>query len=236
MIRGMISRAAMVAGVLGLVVVPAAAPEASAQRWGGGSRAGGGWVGGWGGAIRDGVGSITVERVIRLADELELTGAQRGQLESLRVELLEARTSRATQQMALLSEIEAGIREPEAMRATAREFAEQSRESLGGMRDRYQEILTEEQRDELRQLNRRAGWRDRGVRNSRGSGRFDRIRDARARGAMDRWRGAMDRRQGTIGRWRGAMDGRQGRDDPRPQGIGDPRPQWRSAEGFLPGI
>ncbi len=227
--RGMISRAGILAGVFGLMVVSAAvAPDAAAQRRGGGSRAEGGWGGGPGGAVRAAVGSVTVERAIRLADELELTGAQRGQLESLRVELLEARTSRATQQIELLSEIQAGIREPEAMRAAAREFAGQSRESLSGMLDRYQEILTEEQLDELRQLNRRAAGLDRSVRNSRGSGRFDRIRDAGGRGAMDRW-------QGAIGRWRGAMDRRQGRDEPRSQGTDDPRSRRHGAQGLLPG-
>ena len=209
--RAYFSRVGVAASVFGLMAAAMwVAPELEAQRWGG--NRGGGWSAG----MRGGGGNLTVERVIRLADELELTAAQREQLESIRVELLETRTSRAVRQMELLSEIRAGIREPEAMRADARELAGQAGETLDGMRDRYDGILTEEQREELRQLNRRTAWRERGVRNSRGGERFDRMRDSRGRGAADRWRGAMDRDRGR---------GRD--DDPRSRGPrgrgGEPR-------------
>ncbi|MCY4573095.1 MAG: Spy/CpxP family protein refolding chaperone [Gemmatimonadetes bacterium] len=209
--RAYFSRIGVVAGVLGLMVVMGAAPGVEAQRWGGGNRGGGGWGAGWGAGMRGGGGNFSVESVIRLADELDLSAAQQEQLEAIRVELLETQTSRAVRQMEMISEIRAGIREPEALRADAMELAGQARETLGGMRERYDAILTEEQREELRQLNRRTAWRgDRDARDGRGRDRFDRVRDARGRGTPDRWQAAMDR-------WRGAMDrGGRGRDDARP--------------------
>ena len=210
--RAYFSRIGVVAGVLGLMVVAmGAAPGVEAQRWGGGNRGGGGWGAGWGAGMWGGGGNFSVESVIRLADELELSAAQQEQLEAIRVELLETQTSRAVRQMEMISEIRAGIREPEALRADAMELAGQARETLGGMRERYDAILTEEQREELRQLNRRTAWRgDRDARDGRGRNRFDRVRDARGRGTPDRWRAAMDR-------WREAMDrGGRGRDDARP--------------------
>lgn len=213
MIRAFLSRVGVVAGALGLMVAAmGVAPVAEAQRWGGTNR-GGDWSAGRGAG-----GNFSVERVIRLADELELTAEQREQLEAIRVELLGAHTTRAVRRMELLSEIRAGIREPEAMRGDARELAGQARETLSGMRDRYDAILTEEQREELRQLNRRTAWRgNRDLRNGRGSERFDRVREARDRGAMNRWRAATDR-------WREARDRRGGRgsDEPRPGGPGRP--------------
>lgn len=210
--RAYFSKVRVAAAVLGVMaVVMTVAPEAAAQRWGGGQR-GGDRDAGWGAGVRGGGGNLTVERVIRLADELELTEAQREQLESIRVELLEARTGQTVQRMELLSEIQAGIREPEAMRAQARELAGQTRESLGEMRDRYEEILTEEQRQELRRLDRRTTWRDQGVRSRRGSERFERMRDSRGRGAMDRrgraavrWDGAASRWSGATGPWGGSV-------------------------------
>ena len=209
--RAYFSRIGVVAGVLGLMVVMGAAHGVEAQRWGGGNRGGGGWGAGWGAGMRGGGGNFSVESVIRLADELDLSAAQQEQLEAIRVELLETQTSRAVRQMEMMSEIRAGIREPEALRADARELAGQARETLSGMRERYDAILTEEQREELRQLNRRTAWRgDRDARGGWGRERFDRARDARGRGTPDRWRAAMDR-------WRGAMDrGGRGRDDARP--------------------
>ncbi len=210
MMRAYFSKVQVAAAVFGVAVVMTVAPEAAAQRWGGGQR-GGDRGAGRGAGVRGGGGNLTVERVIRLADELELTEAQREQLESIRVELLEARAGRTVRQMELLSEIQAGIREPEAMRAQARELAGQARESLGEMRDRYEEILTQEQRQELRRLNRRTAWRDRSVRSRGGSERFERMRNSRGRGVMDRrgraavlWDGAGSPWGGAAGSWGGA--------------------------------
>lgn len=211
MMRAYFSKVQVAAAVFGVMAaVTTVAPEVAAQRWGGGQR-GGDRDAGWGADVRGGGGNLAVERVIRLADELELTEAQREQLESIRVELLEARASETVRRMELLSEIQAGIREPEAMRAHARELAGQARESLREMRGRYEEILTEEQREELRRLNRRNALRDRGVRSRRGNERFQRMRNYRGRGAMDRrgraavlWNGAANPWSGATGPWGGA--------------------------------
>lgn len=192
--KGNSSRTGMLTGALGLIVALAAsAPGAAAQRTGSG--------------ILRGAGNFGVETAIRLADELELSGAQRDQLESIRVELLEMRTGQAARQMALLSEIQAGIREREAARQEFAGFTETMRETLGGARERMQEILTDEQRDELRQLNRRAtrgnqrSWGGRGVWDSRGAwrGGGDPDRERLQRTRSSRWRGEADRGRGRGG-------------------------------------
>lgn len=176
--KGLFSRVGILASVFGLVLAGAvSSPGLAAQQPGRAT-----WRAGSG---------LSVEKVIRLADELELNEAQRGRLEAIRVELLEMRTNRATQAMALMSEIQAGMREREAVRQEAAGFAEGARETPGGVRGRIQEILTEEQRGELQQLNRRAAWRDRGGRNG---ARLDRMRGLSRRGEMDRGRGGQDSR------------------------------------------
>lgn len=204
------------AGTLGLMAaVAAGAPEAAAQR---------ATTNGWTSARTTGV-----ENVIRLADELELTGEQRDRLESTRVELLELRTGRAVRQMTLMSEIQAGIREREAVRQEMAAFAEEARETMGGVRERLQEILTEEQRDELRRLNRRGAWRAGGAWGGRG----------------DRWGGGVWRGDGSrgAGAWRGgggpdrqrferARDSwRRGWADRRRGGRGDDRDRGRGRPG-----
>ncbi len=135
-------------------------------------------------------GDAMVERAIRLADELELTDDQRTELEAIRAESVEHRAERLTALMALRSEIAAGLREPEAMG----EFlvtAWTSREEIrDGLRDRFAEVLTEEQQDELRRLNRRAEARWRGAPNR---GRVDRQRGPQGGRPFDRGRGPWRR-------------------------------------------
>lgn len=215
--KGQCWRTSMMKGIFGLILALAAgAHDVAAQQ-----RAGAGFA--RGGA------NLGVETVIRLADELELSGAQRDQLESIRVELLEMRTSQAARQMALLSEIQAGIREREAARQEFAGFVEIARETLGGARERMQEILTEEQRDELRQLNRRAtrgnqrSWRSRGARDGLGS--WD------GRGARD-GRGAWRGRGGPDGERLERARGSRGRGDAgRGRGGRGDQPAWTSRGG-----
>ena len=194
MIRECFGRTGLGGAMFGLMVVAmAVAPELTAQRWGGGNRGGIGLAG---------AGNLTVERVIRLADELELTAAQREELESVRVELLEARTGRAVSGMKMLSEIRAGIREPEAIRTAAGEAAREAREMLSGVRERLSGILTEDQREELRRLNRQVALRERGARDGRGGALLDRMRDRRGRVGIGRGRVGIGR--GAIG-WARAL-------------------------------
>ncbi|MDE2784789.1 MAG: Spy/CpxP family protein refolding chaperone [Gemmatimonadota bacterium] len=138
-----------------------------------------------GSRARAAAGAAPVERAIRLADELELTPDQRTQLEGMRAELLEQRTARATALMALRSEIAAGIREPEAMRQALTEQWRGGADARESLRDRLSEILTEDQREELQRMNRRAIARQRGPANR---GRIDRQRGPRGTRPFDRGR------------------------------------------------
>lgn len=142
-----------------------------------------------GAGARGAIGGSAVERAIRLADELELTAEQRTQLEAIRVEMLEQRTVQNTAMLALRSEVAAGIREPEAVREVMAERLGAVRATGESVRDRLGEILTEEQQEELRGMNRRAMWRQRGMR--------DRSRVEGQRG----WRGGrgFDRGRGRSG-------------------------------------
>ncbi|MDE2751563.1 MAG: Spy/CpxP family protein refolding chaperone [Gemmatimonadota bacterium] len=130
-------------------------------------------------------GAAPVERAIRLANELELTADQRTQLEGMRTELLEQRTARAAALMALRSEVAAGIREPEAMRQALTEQWRGGADARESLRDRFSEILTEDQREELQRMNRRTIARQRGPANR---GRSDRQRGPRGTRPFDRGR------------------------------------------------
>ena len=159
-------------------------------------------------------GMNPVELSLRLAERLELTQEQRDQLEAVRVAMLEARAAHSSKLMNLQSEIRAGIRERSSVReefSAIREEAVASREAL---RDRYDPILTDEQKRELRQATRRAAWRQGAVRDRSGG---DRWRGTRGRPGVDRWRGQRGRP--GLDRWRGrrgrpAMDGAGGRRGP----------------------
>ena len=139
--------------------------------------------------------AATVERAIRLADELELGTDQKAQLEAIRTELLEQRTAQTAALLALRSEVAAGMREPEAVRAEMAERWTSARAARESLQDRLGEILTDEQQAELQRMNRRAMWRLRGMRDrSQIEGR----RGARGGRAFDRGRG----RAGSRGRGR----------------------------------
>lgn len=144
---------------------------------------------------RAAAGSGAVERAIRLADELELNTDQSAQLEALRIELLEQRTAQTTAMLALRSEVAAGIREPEAMRQVVAERLREGRAAGESLRNRVGEILTDEQQEELRGMNRRAMWRQRGIRDR---SRIEARGGQRGGRAFDRGRG----RAGSRGRGR----------------------------------
>jgi len=202
-------------------VMSVAVPDLSAQRRG---------------SARTAVATNPVEQSLRLAERLELTQEQRDQLEAVRVGMLEQRAQHSAKLMSLQSEVRAGIRERGSIRealAPIREEAEAGRKAL---RDQYDGILTDEQKQELRQMTRRTAWRQGAV---RGRTETDRWRDMRGRQGMDRGRGmpgrpGMDRGRGTRGqgqmdrgrgiRGRGQMDrgrgGERSRGWRRPGGSG----------------
>ncbi len=169
-----------------------AVPDLSAQRRGPVARAA--------------IGTVAVEMPLRLAERLELTQEQRDQLEAVRVGRLEERAEHSAKMMNLASEIRAGSRERSAVReelAAIREEAEASRKAL---REQVAGILTDQQKEELRRVARRAAWRQVAVRGRPG---MDRWRDGRGRPGLDRGRGGrawgpMDRGRGgdRIRGWR----------------------------------
>ena len=159
-------------------------PELAAQRQGPGARTA--------------AGATAAERAIRLADELELTAEQRTQLESIRLEVLEARSERAATVMALVSEVRAGIREPEGMRQELAALREARGAGGEALRDRFSEVLTEDQKEQLWQMGRRGEWRRGGV---PGRSRLDRQRGLRRQGSFDRGRsGFRSRARNRPGR------------------------------------
>lgn len=195
-----ISRAALrTAGatVAAAAVMAVAVPDLSAQRRG---------------SARTAIGTNPVELSLRLAERLELTQEQRDQLESVRVGMLEQRAQHSAKLMSLQSEVRAGIRERGSIReefVAIREEAEAGRKALG---EQYDGILTDEQKQELRQMTRRTAWRQGAVRGQTGT---DRWRGTRGRPGMDRGRGIRGR--GQTDRRRGGDRSRGWR---RPGGSG----------------
>ncbi|MCY4397867.1 MAG: Spy/CpxP family protein refolding chaperone [Gemmatimonadetes bacterium] len=170
-----------------VAAVAVGASELTAQRQGPGMRSGN-------------AGASAVERAIRLADELQLTQAQRDQLESIRVDMLEQRASRTVSFMTLTSEVRAGIREPEAVRQELAALREELATGATAFRDRFTEILSEDQRAQLRQMDRRGAVRQRGIRRDP---RFERQRGIRRQPGVDRRPGNRFRGRDRPGRGRG---------------------------------
>ena len=152
-------------------------------------------------AQRPATGATAVETALRLADRLELTQEQRDELEAIRVELLEQRAAQSTRLMTLTSEIRAGISERGALRQEFAAMKEQGEASRKALRAQYDEIFTDEQKQQLQRLNRMSTWRQQGAR--RGPG-MDRGRGIQGRRPMDRGRGGDrfrgGRRPGGRGR------------------------------------
>ena len=174
-----------------------AVPDLSAQRRGSAARAA--------------TGTTAVEMSLRLAERLELTQEQRDQLEAVRVGMLEDRAEHSAKMMNLASEVRAGIRERNAVREEVAAIREEAATGRAALREQLDGILTDEQKDELRRLARRAAWRQSAVRGRSG---VDRRRGGRGRPGMDRGRGGrgwpgMDRGRGARG-WPGMDRGRGG--------------------------
>jgi len=160
-------------GILAAMAV--AAPDLSAQRRGSTPRVAA-------------PGALTVvERALRHGDRLELTQAQREQLEAIRAGMVDQRAEHSARMMRLASEVRAGLSEPGAVREALAGMRKKAGASRRELRGKYEEIFTDEQKQQLRRLARQGAWLQRGVR-GRGPG-WDRGRGIRGRGAMDRGRG-----------------------------------------------
>ena len=182
-------------------VMAVAVPDLSAQRRGS--------------APRTAIGTNPVELSLRLAERLELTQEQQDRLEAVRVGILEQRAAHSAKLMSLKSEVRAGIQERGSTREELAAIREEAEAGRNALREQYDGILTDEQKTELRQMTRRAAWRQGAVRARTGT---DRWRGTRGRPGMDRGRGmpgrpGMDRGRGT--RWRGQMDRGRGGDRSR---------------------
>lgn len=165
--------AAATFGILAAVAV--AAPELSAQRRGFAPPA-------------PASGALTVvERALRHGDRLELAQAQREQLEAIRAGMVNQRAEHSARMMRLASEVRAGLSERGAVREALASMREKAGASRRELRGKYDEIFTDEQKQQLRRLARQATWRQRGAR--RGGPGWDRGRGIRGRGAADRGRG-----------------------------------------------
>ena len=179
-----------VAATFGLLTAIAiAAPGLTAQRRGSGPQA-------------DAPEALMlVERALRLGDRLELTAGQRDQLEAIRVGIVQQHAKRSARMMSLSSEVRAGISEVGAVREALAAMREEAGTSRRELRGKYDKIFTDEQKQQLRRLNRQGAWRQRGMR-GRGPG-WERGRGMRGRGPADRGRGG-DRFRG----WRPGGTGR----------------------------
>lgn len=106
-------------------------------------------------------GQPAVENALRLGEEIGLTPAQRQQLEELRIQQLEARQAAAVRMLELRSEVQAGLREPEALRGEMRASQDARREDRAQRGSQIMEILSQEQQEQLRELARdRRGGRE----------------------------------------------------------------------------
>ena len=128
-----------------------------------------------------------VERTLRLGDRLELTQEQRDRLEAMRAGMVERQADHSARRMRLASEVRAGLGEAGTVREALAAMREESGTSRREFRAKYGEIFTDEQKQQLRRLNRQGAWRQRGARG--GGPGWNRGRGIRGRGEMDRGRG-----------------------------------------------
>lgn len=98
--------------------------------------------------VRAGFGSV--ERMLRLRDTLNLSDAQVTQLEAIRKEQVARRQQEAIARIDLESRAAAGMLEREALRDQLDDRADQAEEFFEQTRDRIEKVLTEQQRQQLR--------------------------------------------------------------------------------------
>lgn len=94
----------------------------------------------------------TPEMVLRLREQLSLTEAQVGRLEALRREGVNARRERMAEMLDLRSQVEAGRITREELQAQVRSRAEAARATPPNAGERVREVLTDQQRVRLAEL------------------------------------------------------------------------------------
>lgn len=132
---------AAVAVLLSGVATPARAQERQRERPERGARPGFGGV----------------EAALRMREQLKLTEDQAKQLEALRKEIVAQRQSEASEMIDLRSRVEAGLIERDEAREQMEKRRESMREQMEQQRERIERILTDEQREQLRERARSRG-------------------------------------------------------------------------------
>ncbi|HUP88654.1 MAG TPA: Spy/CpxP family protein refolding chaperone [Longimicrobiales bacterium] len=130
-----------------------------------------------------------VEAALRMKTDLKLTDAQASQLEAIRKEIVAERQAHARDMIDVQSRIAAGLVKPEDVRKQFEGNRDATQKTMEARRDRIEKILTQEQRDQMRQHVRHAAMRQMRMRQGRGGmqGR------GRMQGQRMRRRGGFDR-------------------------------------------
>jgi hypothetical protein len=114
-------------------------------------------------------GGLGVEAALRMREQLKLSDAQVNQLEALRKDIVAQRQNSAREMIDLRSRIAAGSLEREEARKQLQSRREAMRTALTQRHEQLGRILTEEQRDDLRRVQRQHARRMmRGERGPRG--------------------------------------------------------------------
>ena len=162
---------------------------------------------------------VSVEAIMRMRDRLELTDPQIAQLDAIRQEGVQRRSTAMSERAELQSQVSAGQIERSEMRDQLETRQEGARELADQQRERVEAILSEAQRESLDQTRSRA----RAFRARRGAPDRARFRS----------RGAPDGRRFRSGR--GGRGGRSFRDGRRPDRDrrGPPSRQRRGRRGAI---
>ena len=145
----------------------------------------------------DGVGDrqgLQVERLMAIAEELDLTEAQLDELDALRQAQLALRQERSNERLRIRSESAAGQLDRADVRERMQEGRAEARANAESVQEQLEGILSIDQREELLELRTQSMRHRRGMR-SRGP----RGQGMRGRGMRGPWDGDGDR--GMRGRW-----------------------------------
>ena len=107
--------------------------------------------GGHGGPVGMSQGPSPIETALRMKTELKLSEAQVSQLEALRNEVVAQQQAQASKMIDVRSRVAAGLIQREEVRKEFEANRETLHKSADQRRERFQKILTDEQRTQLRE-------------------------------------------------------------------------------------
>ncbi len=137
----------------------------------------------------------TMERILRVSEELGLSEEQTEQLNAMRAEAVERQAASAAEWMKLASETRAGLRDRSGLREIVRERREEAAALRQEQRQRIEAVLTDEQQQRFRRMRVRTALRQREA----------------ARETRRGWRGGRDGRGWEFDRRPSRWGGRRGR-------------------------